>query len=163
MKTKILALAVTSALAVSGCVQNGQVNPWGMGNKQTIGTGSGALIGGILGSRVGGHEGRLWATGAGALLGALVGSEIGKSLDRADMMYNEQAMTKAYTAPLHQTITWNNPESGNAGSVTPVREGRTAQGNVCREYHQKIIVAGRTETGVGRACQESDGTWTIVN
>jgi surface antigen len=163
MKIRIIAFLLVATLGLSACAENSGGNPWGMGNKQTVGTGAGALIGGILGSRVGGGSGRLWATGAGALLGALAGSEVGKSLDRADMQYNQQAMDRAYTAPLNQTIAWNNPESGHSGAVTPIREGHTAQGNVCREYQQKIIVDGKTQTGVGRACQESDGSWTIKN
>jgi surface antigen len=162
MKSKILALALIASLSLTACAQNGG-NPWGMGNKQTVGTGAGAVIGGILGSNVGGGKGQLWATGAGALIGALVGSEIGKSLDRADMQYHQQAQENAYSAPLNQPITWRNPESGHSGSVTPIREGHTQSGRVCREFQQKIVVDGRTETGVGRACQESNGTWTIVN
>jgi len=163
MKVKILSLALAATLSLSACAQDGS-NPWGMGTKQTVGTGAGALVGGILGSKVGGGSGRLWATGAGALLGAFVGSSIGKSLDQADMAYHEQAVEKAYTAPLNSTVNWNNPESGHSGYVTPVREGREADsGNLCRQYKQTIVVDGKSQTAYGTACQESDGTWTIKN
>jgi len=123
MKTKIIALSLASVLALAACAQNGDQNSWGMGNKQTIGTGAGALVGGILGSKVGSGSGRLWATGAGALLGAFAGSSIGKSLDESDRLANQNAMNQAETAPLNQPITWNNP-NGHSGSVTPIREGR---------------------------------------
>lgn len=163
MKTKIIALALTSVLALGACTQNGEENSWGMGNKQTIGTGAGALVGGILGSRVGGGSGRLWATGAGALLGAFAGSSIGKSLDESDRLANEHAMNEAETAPLNQPITWNNP-NGHSGSVTPIREGRNnATGNVCREYKQTIFIEGRSQTAYGTACKNDDGTWTLAN
>lgn len=161
MKTKILAAVLVSTLALGGCAQDGS---WGMGTKQTIGTGAGALLGGILGSKVGKGSGQLWATGAGALLGAFAGSEIGKSLDQADLAYHQQAVERAYSAPLNQTVNWNNPESGHSGSVTPVREGRQASsGNLCRQYKQTIVIDGKAETAIGTACQNADGTWTLAN
>jgi surface antigen len=164
MKTKIIALALAATLSLGACAQNGQGNPWGMGNKQTVGTGAGALLGGIVGSKMGKGSGQLWATGAGALLGAFAGSSIGKSLDQADMMYHNQAVDKAYGAPLNETISWRNPDSGHSGSVTPIREGRqSASGNLCRQYKQTIIVDGQAETAYGTACQERDGTWTLAN
>lgn len=164
MKTKILALALASVLALGACAQDGSSNPWGMGNKQTIGTGVGAVVGGVLGSNVGKGKGQLWATGAGALLGAFAGSSVGQSLDQADRMYHEQAVEKAYSAPLNQTINWNNSESGHHGTVTPIREGRQASsGNLCRQYKQTIVVDGKSETATGTACQDSDGKWTLAN
>ena len=164
MKTKILALALVASLALSACAQNGDQNPWGMGNKQTIGTGAGAIVGGLLGSKVGGGSGKLWATGAGALLGAFAGSSIGKSLDQADMAYHQQAVEQAETGPLGKSINWNNAESGHSGSVTPIREGRVQGTNqLCREYKQSITIDGKTQTAVGTACQNSDGTWTLQN
>jgi surface antigen len=163
MKMKIVALALVSTLALGACAQNGENGPWG-GNKQGIGTIGGAVVGGVLGSNVGKGKGQLWATGAGALLGAFVGSEIGKSLDQADKMYAQQAAEKAYTAPINQTVNWNNPESGHSGSVTPIREGKQATtGNLCRQYKQTIMIDGKSETAIGTACQNSDGTWTLTN
>lgn len=164
MKTKLLALALVSTLALSACASDGSQNPWGMGTKQTIGTAGGAIIGGILGSKVGKGSGQLWATGAGALLGAMAGSSIGQSLDQADKMYHQQAVESAYDAPLNKQVNWNNPDSGHSGSVTPIREGKQAStGNLCREYKQTIVVDGKQETAIGQACKNSDGTWTVVN
>lgn len=158
MKKIILMMAMIASVGLAGCesLQNG-------GTKQTVGTAGGAVLGGILGSKVGGGNGQLWATGAGALIGALVGSEIGKSLDRADQNYMGQANQRAHSAPVGETISWNNPESGNHGSVTPVRDGQDSSGRVCREYQQTIYVGGQQETGYGTACQQSDGSWRIVS
>ena len=164
MKTKVLALALVSSLALGACAQNGEQNPWGMGTKQTVGTGAGALVGGILGSKVGGGGGRLWATGAGALLGAFVGSSIGKSLDEADLAAHQNAVSQAETGPLNKAINWNNPQSGHSGSVTPIREGHVASsGQLCRQYSQTINVDGKSETAVGTACRNPDNTWTLQN
>ncbi len=133
------------------------------GNKELIGGASGAVIGGILGSKVGGGSGQAWASGAGVLLGALIGSEIGSSLDRADRIYAGEANVAAHEAPIGDAISWNNPESGNSGTVTPTRDGYSSSGRYCREYQQEIIVGGQRETAYGTACQQPDGSWEILN
>ncbi len=158
MKKTILTLALISTAALGAC------NTFqGAGNKQLIGTGGGAVLGGLAGSAVGSGSGRLWATGAGVLLGALVGSEIGSSLDNADRAYAQSANQRAYTAPVGETIRWNNPDSGNYGTVTPTRSGTDNGGRVCREYNQTIYVGGKQQSGYGTACQQSDGSWKVVN
>lgn len=158
MKKTILTLAMVSTAALAGCNTLD-----GAGNKQLIGTGGGAILGGLAGSQIGGGSGRLWATGAGVLLGALVGSEIGSSLDNADRAAAAQANQRAYSAPLGETIRWNNPDSGNYGTITPTRDGRTSSGAYCREYQQTIYVGGQQQSGYGTACQQPDGSWKVVN
>ena len=158
MKKTILTLAIISTAALAACNTTS-----GMGNKQLIGTGGGAVLGGLAGSQIGGGSGRLWATGAGVLLGGLLGSEIGSSLDRADQTYLQQANQRAYNAPVGETIRWNNPDSGNYGTVTPTRSGVDNGGRVCREYSQTIYVGGKSQSGYGTACQQSDGSWQVVN
>ncbi len=163
MKTKMMALFLASTLALGACAQNGEDNSWGMGTKQTVGTGAGAILGGVLGSKMGGGGGRLWMTGAGALLGAFAGSSVGKSLDESDKVAHERAMSQAETGPLNQPVRWDNP-NGHSGSVTPVREGhQNGTGNLCRQYKQTIVVNGQSQSATGTACQNSDGTWTLQN
>lgn len=157
MKKTALSFVIVIALAVAGC-EGGAVSS----NKQTFGTGIGALAGGLAGSQVGGGSGRLWATGAGVLLGALVGSEVGASLDRADRTYMTQAQRRTYNAPIGERIYWSNPESGNSGYYTPVRDGTTASGDYCREYQQTVVVGGRSQRGYGTACRRPDGSWEIM-
>lgn len=159
MKKTVLILALMSATGLAAC----QNTTGGMGNKQLLGTGGGAVLGGLAGSQIGGGSGRLWATGAGVLLGALVGSEIGASLDNADIAYANSANQRAYTAPVGETIRWNNPESGNYGTVTPTRSGTDNYGRVCREYNQTIYVGGKQQSGYGTACQQSDGSWKVIS
>lgn len=158
MKKMVLSAVLLSTVALGACE-----NMQNAGTKEGIGTAVGAVAGGLAGSKVGGGSGQLWATGVGTLLGAWVGNEVGRSLDKADLAYAKQAEQKAYSAPLGQTISWNNPQSGHYGTVTPIRDGATASGDYCREYEQTIYVDGRTETGVGVACKRSDGTWDIIS
>jgi surface antigen len=160
MKTKFLALLAVSTLSLTACMETMS----GVGDKQMVGGVSGAVLGGLAGSQFGKGNGQLVGVGVGALLGTLVGSEIGASLDKADKMYADQATNRAYTAPVGQTISWNNPDSGHSGTITPTREGvSNSTGRVCREYTQTIYVGGKQETGVGQACQNTDGTWAISN
>jgi surface antigen len=156
MKFKAVAAAALIALFATGCENSGY------GTKQTIGAATGGALGGLLGAQFGSGSGQLAATGAGVLIGALIGSEVGKSLDETDRMRADQAVNTAHSAPIGETIVWNNPESGNYGNVTPVRDGTSNSGLYCREFQQVITVGGRTETAYGTACQEPDGTWRIV-
>jgi len=149
-------LVTVFALALSGC-QTGS-----MGAKESVGTVGGAIAGGLIGSRFGGGAGKLVAVGAGTLLGAFVGREIGSSLDKSDHQYAEQASQRAYAAPIGERVVWNNPQSGNSGTVVPVRDGYTPAGSYCREFQQTIVVGGRSEQAFGTACRQPDGSWKIT-
>ncbi|EWY42156.1 membrane protein [Skermanella stibiiresistens SB22] len=157
MRKLVLSIFLSgSLLATAGCAD-------GIGTKQGVGTLGGAAAGGLAGAQFGKGKGQLAMTAGGVLLGALLGGEVGKSLDRADQSYATQAADRAYTAPIGEPISWSNPESGNSGIVTPIREGRNNQtGQYCREFNQTIYVGGRAEQATGRACQQQDGTWQIV-
>ncbi len=132
-------------------------------NKEVIGTVGGAVVGGVLGSKIGGGTGNAIAIGAGTLLGAALGNSIGSSLDRADLMYQQQAANQAleYSQP-GKALPWQNPQSGVSGTIVPQNYYQTASGGYCREYSQTINVGGRIEQGYGRACRQPDGTWQIV-
>jgi len=154
MKAKILIATLVLALSLTACADQGF--------KENVGTVLGGVAGGVVGSKFGKGHGQVWATGAGAMLGALAGKELGRQLDERDLMMNQRAVESSYTQPLNRPIRWNNPDTGHSGSVTPIREGyQEGSNSVCREYEQKITVGGRTETAVGTACKNPDGTWAI--
>ena len=155
MKTSKIAMAALIALSVGACDTYGQ--------KETGGTLLGAGLGGLLGSQFGGGSGKLVMTALGVVGGGLLGNSIGRSLDRADQSYYQRASQRAVAAPIGETITWNNPQSGNYGSVTPTREGyQTSTGSYCREYQQEIVVGGQRKEGYGQACRQPDGSWKVV-
>lgn len=158
MKKIVAVSSVVFALALAGCQTGGT----GMGTKETVGTLGGAVAGGLLGSQIGGGTGKLVATGVGTLLGAYLGNQLGSSLDRADQAYASQAEQRAYGAPIGQSISWNNPQSGNSGTVVPVRDGTMADGSYCREFQTTIVVGGKSERAMGTACRQPDGSWKIV-
>ncbi len=156
MIRKSLCVVLATLMLLPGCQTDS------MGTKEGVGTLGGAAVGGLLGSQIGKGSGRLVATGAGVLLGGWLGNEIGASLDKADRTYATQAESRAYAAPIGQQITWNNPESGNSGTIVPTRDGYASNGAYCREFQQTIVVGGQKQQGYGKACQQPDGSWKIV-
>lgn len=156
MKYKIVLAAIALAVGLSACAQNGQY-----GDKQVLGGLGGAALGGWAGSSVGKGSGKLAATAAGVLIGALIGSEIGRTMDDNDKRKAQQAYTQATSAPVGQTIAWNNPNSGNSGTVTPTRDGTSNSGAYCREFQQTVVIGGQEEDAYGVACRKPDGSWEI--
>lgn len=134
-----------------------------MFSKQNVGTVIGGVGGAVAGAQFGKGKGQLLGVAAGTMIGGLIGNEIGASLDRADKAYVMQASKQAQSAPIGETVTWNNPESGNRGSITPVRDGRDTSGNYCREYQTTIIVGGEAQNAYGTACRQQDGSWKVIN
>lgn len=129
-------------------------------SKQDAGTMTGALAGGLIGSRFGGGSGNILAIGAGAVAGALIGSAIGKSMDEADRIQMTRALE---TNPVGQPAYWENHRSGAVYTVIPVKNV-TYHGNpYCREYQTTATIAGKKQQVYGTACRQQDGTWKIVN
>lgn len=156
MKNFALMAMVIASFSLAACQTN-------RGDKEVVGNLGGAVAGGLLGAQIGDGSGQIIAAAAGTFLGAYLGGEIGRLLDKADMLYAQRATTQAHSAPIGESVSWDNPESGNYGSVTPTREGKSSYGRYCREYQQVITVGGRQEQGVGQACQNPDGTWEIIS
>ncbi len=158
MKTTRVALIVVLGFALAACT-----NTQGR-EKEMAGGLVGAGVGALAGSQIGDGRGQLAAVAIGTLLGAWAGSEIGRQLDERDRLLAHHAVQQAHAAPVGQTVVWNNPETGNYGSVTPVRDGTdTATGAYCREYQQTVTVGGRTEDAYGTACRQPDGSWKVVS
>ena len=155
-KIAIALVAVTPLLGACDTTQQA-------GQKETIGTVAGAVLGGIIGSKVGKGEGQLWATGAGAVLGGILGSSIGRGLDEQD----KAMMDRTSQAALEHTTTgsvssWKNPDSGHSGTVAPTRTYQRTDGTYCREFEQYVTVDGVSERATGTACRQDDGSWKIV-
>ncbi len=98
-------------------------------------------------------------------LAIVIGSDhnsIGASLDNADRAAAERNAQRALeTAPAGQSLPWSNPNTGHSGSFIPAAPYKTAGGQYCREYTQKINVGGKTQEGYGTACRQPDGSWQI--
>ena len=153
----LIAGTMACVLVLAGCSSSDR------GAKETGGTILGGVGGALLGSAFGKGTGRIAAVAVGTLVGAMIGNEVGKSLDAADCAAIDRAENRATQAPMGETISWDNPESGNSGTITPVRQGKDTGGRYCREFRQTIQVGGRLEEGYGTACRQDDGTWQIMS
>jgi surface antigen len=147
----ILGLMAASCAQISNTVQD---NP-----KAVLGTLGGAALGGGIAALAGGGTGAI----VGATLGgALLGGFIGNRLDARDKQLAAQNAQKAFeSSKSGQTSVWNNPDSGNSGSITPTRTYQLANGTYCRQYEQTITVGGEQHQAYGTACRQPDGTWKI--
>lgn len=150
-------LAVTLA---TGCQQGGDGSS-DFGPKTGIGAALGAAGGGLLGAAAGGG-----ATGiaAGVLLGGLLGGATGSMLDSQDKRTAAATTQQALESkPSGTTTAWNNPDSGNSGTVTPVRTYQSASGQYCREFEETVTIGGKPQKSYGTACRQPDGSWQIVS
>ncbi len=129
-----------------------------------IGGLAGAALGGFLGSKVGSGSGRTFATIGGVLVGGLLGNQAATRLtcqDQQAVYSTTQSTLEEY--PSGRSATWNNPDSGHWGTVTPTRTYVDGRGQNCREFEQTIYIDGRPEKGVGEACRQPDGSWRIID
>jgi surface antigen len=153
-----LAVMFAAALGLGACANRDA------GRKQTGGAVVGAVAGGVAGSMIGKGSGRLIMTGLGTLLGAYIGSQVGKSLDNADRAAAANTAQQTFeNNKTGQPGTWNNPDNGHTGTITPTKTYQQADGAYCREYQQTVTVGGKTEQAYGTACRQPDGSWKIVN
>jgi surface antigen len=155
MTKKYISIAIIAVFVLAACA-DGQ-------EKQTFGTIVGVGVGALIGSHIGGGNGRLASIALGAAAGGWLGSEAGKSLDEADKKAAQETAQKAMEANKSgQVSSWNNPDSGNSGSYTPTSTYKDNDQD-CREFESTVTVDGKTEPAKGRACRDADGTWHIVS
>ncbi len=159
-KAALLPVILVASLATTGCQQGGDGSS-DFGPKTGIGAALGAAGGGLLGAAAGGG-----ATGiaAGVLLGGLLGGATGSMLDSQDKRTAAATTQQALeNKPSGTTTAWNNPDSGNSGTVTPVRTYQSASGQYCREFEQTVTIGGKPQKSYGTACRQPDGSWQIVS
>lgn len=127
--------------------------------KQDVGTVSGGIVGGLLGSQFGRGGGQLVAIGVGTLAGAYLGGAIGKNMDDVDRMKMNQALE---TNAIGQPAYWQNEKTGASYQVTPTRNVKVHGNRYCREYRTTADIAGKKQQIYGTACRKPDGSWKVV-
>jgi surface antigen len=127
---------------------------------------AGALIGGLLGNAVANNGGG--NRGAGTVAGVIVGGTIGAALTRDmncdDRSYAYKTYYDGFNAGRpNATYQWQNPRNGNRGNFRVADYYNDPDGFRCANYTQQIFINNRPQAASGRACQQPDGTWAIVN
>jgi len=152
---KGIALVALVGILTTGCASI-ESNP-----KTAIGAVGGGALGGLIAGAAGGNPAAIAASVIG---GILVGGLVGNLLDERDKRLAAAAEQKALeTTPTGRAVSWQNPDNGHSGTVTPVKTYQTASGSYCREYETKVSVDGKQEKAYGTACRQPDGSWKIVN
>ena len=151
-----LSLAILSVLTLNGCSNT-------TGSKESLGTVVGAALGGLLGSQFGSGDGKTAAIVTGIFLGGLLGKDVGATLDRVDKQIMARTTHNTLeNSPIGSTSNWNNPDTGNSGTITPTKTYQTTSG-YCREFQTTVTVGGKVQNAYGTACRQPDGSWKIVN
>ena len=100
--------------------------------------------------------------GTGAI--AALAQNLGGSYNGPDQGVAAQSVQSALEYNrTNQAQSWVDPDSGVAGTTTPVRTFEGAAGKPCREFFTTIEIGGQAEQGYGTACRQPDGTWQIVD
>src|SRR5262247_1954655 len=110
---QVVAVALAAVVVLTSCTTVSE-NP-----KTAIGGLGGATVGGLIAAAAGGGGA---AIAAGVIGGALLGGLAGNYLDERDKkMAAQNANNALETAPSGKTVAWKNPDTGNSGTVTPVK------------------------------------------
>ncbi|TCK04130.1 SH3 domain-containing protein [Marinobacterium mangrovicola] len=119
MKRKTPVLILASVVAASGCSTMSQQNS--LFSKENIGTVLGSGVGILVGSQVGGGNGRRLAMIAGAIAGGMLGKQIGANLDERDRQALALETQKALlTAKDGEAQHWKSNHSDASATITPV-------------------------------------------
>ncbi len=158
LKTRIFIALTAAGLVLGGCATSTPVD------KETAGTGIGALTGALLGYGLGkGHSDKEAAIVVGALLGGVAGNRIGARMNEADRILAGRSLTESLEYNTTGTASeWHNPDTGHAGYSTPTRTYTRNDGTPCREFTTVVEIGGRQEEAYGTACRQADGSWQIV-
>jgi surface antigen len=125
---------------------------------------AGAIIGGLLGNTVARGGGRGGATVAGVIVGGALGATLTRNLDCEDRSYAYKTYYDGFNAGRpNSAYQWSNPNNGHYGDFRVNDYYNDPDGFRCANYTQQIFINGRPQAATGRACQQPDGTWTIVS
>lgn len=128
--------------------------------NQDVGTVSGAVAGGLLGSTIGQGGGQLVAIAAGTLAGAYLGGSIGKHMDDQDRANANKALENNNVG---QPAYWRNNNTGTTYKVTPTKNVSVGHNKYCREYRTIANIGNKQQEMYGTACRQPDGSWKAIS
>ena len=150
-------LVLAIALFCTACSANNR-----MTNGQLIGAIGGGIIGTYVGTQLGGGSGTLVFLVAGATLGSLTGYAYGDSLIPSDRVrFKDAAKVAMDNIKDGQVYSWINPETGVAGTITPVRSYYAEKNQMCRDFEATIAANTGVGKTKGRACKLGFDAWLV--
>ncbi len=123
----------------------------------------GAIIGGLFGNAVGGRNSG-GATVAGVVAGGALGAALTHKLDCNDRSYVYRTQMEGFNAGrAGATYEWRNPENNHRGNFKVIDYYKDEDNFRYSVYSQEVFIDGRPEEVNGRACQQPNGTWVIID
>ena len=126
---------------------------------------AGALIGGLLGNAMAPRRGNsAIPTIAGVVVGGALGAALTRDMNCEDQSYAYNTYYNGFNSGrTNIPFQWRNPNNGNYGEFRVNNYYNDPAGFRCAEFNQQMTVSRRSRAANGRACQQPDGTWAIVN
>jgi len=125
---------------------------------------AGAIIGGLLGNAAAGRGDRGGATAAGVIAGGAIGVALTAKLDCSDRSYAYKSYSDGFnTGRAGVTYRWQNPQNKHRGEMRVVDYYNDEDRFRCAVFTQTVYIGSRPEEARGRACQQPDGTWAIID
>ena len=161
-KSAVLMAAILAPIGIAACgVRTSQTHDQFVASA-VKGVG-GAAIGAYVGSQFGSGAGNIVMMLFGGALGGMAGWAHGSTLMPSDReafrTTTERAMESARDG---EVISWANPETRVAGSVTPTRSFTGRGGLQCRAFDASVAACdGVVGQGNGTACRTAEGRWYV--
>lgn len=152
-KGLIAFLALLMTFNLTSCSSNSQKD------NTVLGVVAGGLLGGGVGALIGQGTGKAVAIGVGIVGGALIGGYVGNHMDSSD----HAQVNSALNNPTYKSTSWTNKKTGYSYSTRPTSDSHTMYGyKSCRQFETAATIDGKTQTIVGTACRQPDGTWKAL-
>jgi surface antigen len=149
---------------LAGLLATGGLTAAAAGDATLLGTGFGAIAGGLIGNQFGHGAGRFAFTTLGVATGATLGNDLGRSIDYANASYAGGGYSGASYTSYDSAVAVRQPYKANY--VAPVapspiyEDGET--GAFCRAYSRRVHTPSGWQEEYGTACLEPDGSWRRV-
>jgi len=125
---------------------------------------AGAVLGGLLGNAVAGRNDRGAAAVAGVIAGGAIGVALTAKLDCSDRSYAYKSYSDGFNGGrAGATYRWQNPQNKHRGEMRVVDYYNDEDRFRCAVFTQTVYIGNRREEARGRACQQPDGVWAIID
>lgn len=125
---------------------------------------AGAVLGGILGNVAGNRRNETTTTVAGVIAGGALGAALTNKLQCEDRSYAYKTYINGFNAGRPgANYDWQNPQTGTRGRLHILDYYEDEDNFRCSVYTQTVYIGGRAEEARGRACQQPDGAWLMID
>ncbi|BBK29786.1 hypothetical protein STHU_04200 [Allostella humosa] len=96
------------------------------------------------------------APGTAPLLAIFGAAPAAPALGEGDRQQVQAAERRAFAVAAGQPVHWQNPRTGAFGEIVALGPAERRQGQLCRSFRHKVLVAGRSQEATGTACARAE-------